>query len=145
MGTVIGHNIVKESIISHVKLPSLTNFSGLFSQSSFPAFRCVAVPLFWVKGSWQNGPGAPLLVNNLHGPALKRISARGRTVGTAAGASQYEPPVAPRAPTLFYAGASCFSTFPALREVAGPLLWEKGSCQMGPQRRVWKITLMGPL
>ena len=31
-------------------------------------------------------------------------------------------------------------TFPAPREVAGPLLWEKGSCQMGPQRRVWKIT-----
>ena len=29
--------------------------------------------------------------------------------------------------------------------MAGPLLWEKGSCQMGPQRRVWKITFTGPL
>ena len=66
-------------------------------------------------------------------------------MGTAAGASQYEPPVAARAPTLFYAGASSFSALPAPREVAGPLLWEKGSCQMGPQRRVWKITFTGPL
>ena len=34
---------------------------------------------------------------------------------------QYEPPVAARPPTLLYAGASCFSTFPGPREVAGPL------------------------
>ena len=97
------------------------------------------------KGVLPNGPAAPSLENHLHGPALQRINARGRTVGTAAGASQYEPPVAARAPTLFYAGASCFSAFPAPREVAGPLLWEKGSCQMGPQRRVGKNTFMGPL
>ena len=63
-----------------------------------------------------------------------------QSVGIAAGASQYEPPVAAGPPTLFYAGASCFSAFPAPREVAGPLLWEKGSCQMGPQRRGGKIT-----
>ena len=66
-------------------------------------------------------------------------------MGTAAGASQYEPSVAARAPTFFYAGASSFSAFPAPREVAGPLLWEKGSCPMGPQRRVGKNTFMGPL
>ena len=97
-------------------------------------------PPFMGKGVLPNGPAAPSLENHFHGPALQRINARGRTVGIAAGASQYEPPVAARAPTLFYAGASCFSAFPAPREVAGPLLWEKGSCQMGPQRRVWKIT-----
>ena len=68
-----------------------------------------------------------------------------QSVGIAAGANQYEPPVAAGPPTLFYAGASCFSAFPAPREVAGPLLWEKGSCQMGPQRRVGKNTFMGPL
>ena len=66
-------------------------------------------------------------------------------MGIAAGASQYEIPVAARAPTLFYAGASCFSAFPPPREVAGPPLWEKGSCQIGPQRRAWKITFMGLL
>ena len=97
------------------------------------------------KAVLPNGPAVPSLENQLHGHTRNRIIARGRTVGIAAGASQYEPPVAARAPTLFYAGASCISTFPAPREVAGPLLWEKGSCQMGPQRRVWKITFMGPL
>ena len=68
-----------------------------------------------------------------------------QSVGIAAGANHYKPPVAAGPPTLFYAGASCFSAFPAPREVAGPLLWEKGSCQMGPQRRVGKNTFMGPL
>ena len=100
---------------------------------------------FMGKGVLPNGPAALSLENHFRGSALQRIHVRGRTMGTAAGASQYEPSVAARAPTLLYAGASCFSTFPAPREVAGPLLWEKGSCQMGPQRRVWKITFMGPL
>ena len=82
---------------------------------------------FMGKGVLPNGPAAPSLENHLHGPALQRINTRGRTVGIAAGASQYEPPVAARAPTLFlWEGPLAFLRFRRRGKWRDPFYGKRG-------------------
>ena len=83
------------------------------------------------KGVLPNGPAVPSLENNFHGPALKRINARGRTVGTAAGASQYEPPVAARAPTLFMQVPLAFLRFRRRGKWRDPFYGKRGPAITG--------------